>query len=131
MVRTIPELKDAIRRRGESISSFEVESAILEHLAVREAAVVPVPAEESEDEVMAVIALKPGGELDPAELIGFLREKLAYFMIPRYLRFLDELPKTPTQKVEKHRLRAEGITDDTWDREAAGIRIGRDRLAAR
>jgi len=124
----VDRLKDAIRRRGESISSFEVESAILEHPAVREAAVVPVPADDAEDEVLAVIALKPGGQLEPAELIEFLRNRLAYFMIPRYVRFLDLLPRTPTQKVEKHTLRAAGRTADTWDREAAGIRVERERL---
>ncbi len=127
----VDRLKDAIRRRGENISSFEVERAILEHPAIREAAVVPVPGAGSEDEVLAVVAPKPGAALEPAELIGFLRGKLAYFMIPRYLRILDELPKTPTQKVEKHKLRKTGLTSDTWDREAAGIRLGRERLTPR
>jgi crotonobetaine/carnitine-CoA ligase len=70
-------------------------------------------------------------ELDPAALIRFLCERLAYFMVPRYLRVLDALPRTPTQKVEKHRLRSEGITYDTWDRVAAGIRVERERLTAR
>ena len=65
------------------------------------------------------------GQLDPAELIEFLRNELAYFMIPRYIRILDALPKTPTQKVEKHTLRRAGIAPDTWDREAAGIRPSR------
>ena len=69
--------------------------------------------------------------LAPADLIGFLRDRLAPFMIPRYLRFLEELPKTPTQKVEKHALRQAGVTADTWDRDAAGIHVGRDRLPAR
>lgn len=127
----VDRLKDAIRRRGENISSFEVELAILEYPQVREAAVVPVPADESEDEVLAVVAANPGSTIEPVALIEFLREKLAYFMIPRYLRFVDSLPKTPTQKVEKHVLRDAGITADTWDREIAGIRVGRDRLSAR
>jgi crotonobetaine/carnitine-CoA ligase len=128
----VDRLKDAIRRRGENVSSFEVERAILEHPAVREAAVVAVPADAAaEDEVLAVVACKPGATLSPADLTGFLRERLAPYMIPRYLRFLDELPRTPTQKVEKHALRLAGVTADTWDREAAGIRIGRDRLPAR
>jgi crotonobetaine/carnitine-CoA ligase len=139
----VDRLKDAIRRRGENVSSFEVERAILEHPAVREAAVVAVPADAggagrdgsihagAEDEVLAVVACQPGAALAPAELIGFLRERLAPFMIPRYLRFVDVLPKTPTQKVEKHVLRQAGVTADSWDREAAGIVIGRDRLPAR
>jgi len=126
----VDRLKDRIRRRGENVSSFEVERAILEHPEVREAAVVAVPAD-PEDEVLAVVALRPGARLPPAELIAFLRGRLAPFMIPRYLRFLDELPRTPTQKVEKQALRQAGVTADTWDREAAGIRIGRDRLPAR
>ena len=139
----VDRLKDRIRRRGENVSSFEVERAILEHPAVREAAVVAVPADPdgpgqgvpghsgAEDEVLAVVACKPGASVPPAELIAYLRGRLAPFMIPRYLRFLDELPRTPTQKVEKHALRQAGVTADTWDREAAGIRIGRDRLPAR
>jgi len=127
----VDRLKDAIRRRGENVSSFEVESAILEHPAVREAAVMPVPAADSEDEVLAVIALKPGAHLEPEALIGFLSEKLAYFMVPRYLRFLDALPRTPTQKVEKHLLRETGVTADTFDAVAAGLRIARERLPAR
>jgi crotonobetaine/carnitine-CoA ligase len=127
----VDRLKEALRRRGENISSFEVESGILAHPAIREAAVVPVPGEGSEDEVMAVIALTPGAELEPAELIEYLKDKLAYFMIPRYVRLLDELPKTATLKVEKHALRTAGITPDTWDREQAGISVERDRLTAR
>jgi crotonobetaine/carnitine-CoA ligase len=127
----VDRLKDAIRRRGENVSSFEVERAILDHPSVREAAVVAVPASGAEDDVLAVIALKPGAALAPADVVSFLRERLAPFMIPRYLRFLDQLPRTPTQKVEKHALRQVGVTADTWDREAAGIRIERDRLPAR
>jgi crotonobetaine/carnitine-CoA ligase len=123
--------KDAIRRRGENIPSFTVESAILQYPAVREAAVIPVPAAESEDEVLAVITLNPGTELEPAALIRFLSERLAYFMIPRYLRICDALPKTPTQKVEKYVLKSEGVTSDTWDRVVAGISVKRERLSAR
>ena len=127
----VDRLKDSLRRRGENISSFEVENAILAHPSVREAAVVPVPGDGSEDEVLAVVALVPGAALEPAELLEFLRDKLAYFMMPRYVRVLDALPKTPTQKVEKHVLRRDGVTADTWDRVAAGIAVERDRLSAR
>lgn len=127
----VDRLKDALRRRGENISSFEVESAILRHPAIREAAVVPVPGAGSEDDVLAVVAPAPGCAVEPAEVIEFLRDKLAYFMIPRYVRVLDELPRTPTQKVEKHRLREAGVTPETWDREHAGVKVERDRLSAR
>ena len=120
--------KDAIRRRGENISSFEVEADVLRHPAVREAAAIGVPSELSEDDVLVVVAPVAGAVLDPAELIEFLRPRMAHFMIPRYVRVLPELPKTPSSKVLKHELRREGVTADTWDREAAGIRIRSDRF---
>jgi carnitine-CoA ligase len=124
----VDRLKDAIRRRGENISSFEVESEILAHPAIREAAAVVVKSEIAEDEVMAVIAVKPGETLDPAELIAFLRPRMAHFMIPRYVRFVDGLPRTPTAKIEKVKLRAIGLTEDTWDRERAGVVVKREKI---
>jgi carnitine-CoA ligase len=124
----VDRVKDSIRRRGENISSCEVEIELLAHPAVREAAAVAVPSEHGEDEVLAVLSLVPGARLDPVELIEFLRPRLAHFMIPRYVRITAELPKTPTQKAEKHRLRAEGVTPDTWDREAAGVRVRREKI---
>jgi carnitine-CoA ligase len=126
----VDRMKDAIRRRGENISSFEVEAELGAHPKVREAAVVAVPSEFGEDEVLAVIAPVPGETVDPAELIAFLAPRLPHFMVPRYVRILADLPKTPTQKVEKHVLRNEGLTDDAWDRESAGIRFRRERLAS-
>jgi crotonobetaine/carnitine-CoA ligase len=125
----VDRLKDAIRRRGENISSFEVEAELMAHPAVREAAAVAVPSEHGEDEVLAVVAPVAGGSVDPAELLGFLVPRMPHFMVPRYVRVLAELPKTPTQKVQKNLLRADGVTPDTWDREAAGIRVRRERLA--
>jgi crotonobetaine/carnitine-CoA ligase len=124
----VDRIKDAIRRRGENISSFEVEAEIVAHPDVREAAVVAVPSEFGEDEVMAVVAATPGRVLDPANLIEFLRNRLAYFMIPRYIRVMPELPKTPSSKVLKAEIRATGVTSDTWDREQAGIVIRRDKI---
>jgi crotonobetaine/carnitine-CoA ligase len=124
----VDRVKDAIRRRGENISSFEVENDIVAHPDVREAAVIGVPSAYSEDEVMAVIAPVPGRSIDKAELISFLEGRLPYFMVPRYIRILDELPKTPTAKVMKAELRKDGITPDTWDREAAGIKLKREKL---
>lgn len=125
----VDRMKDAIRRRGENVSSFEVEAEVLAHPAVREVAVVAVPSEHGEDEVLAVVAPVPGHDLDPAELLEFLIPRMAHFMVPRYVSIVDDLPKTPTNKVQKHLLRDGGITDDTWDREAAGIRVKRERLA--
>ncbi len=124
----VDRVKDAIRRRGENISSFEVESEIVAHPDVREAAVIGVPSEFSEDEVMAVVAAVPGCVVDCVALTGFLAERMPYFMIPRYIRILDELPKTASAKVVKAELRVAGITLDTWDREAAGITFRRERL---
>jgi crotonobetaine/carnitine-CoA ligase len=77
---------------------------------------------------MAVVALKPGETLDPVDLIAFLRPRMAHFMIPRYVRFVEGLPRTPTAKIEKVKLRAIGLTDDTWDRERAGISVKREKI---
>ncbi len=127
----VDRMKDAIRRRGENISSLEVEIEVTAHPAIQEAAAIPVPSELAEDEVMVVVSLAPEARLDPAELITFLRPRMAHFMIPRYVRVLDDLPKTPTNKVQKHLLRDEGVTEDTWDREGAGILVKRDRIGVR
>jgi crotonobetaine/carnitine-CoA ligase len=121
-------MKDAIRRRGENISSFEVELEVCAHPDVREAAAIAVPCELSEDEVMIVVAAVPGRSIDLHGLASFLMERMPYFMVPRYIRVLDELPKTPSAKVLKAELRKEGITSDTWDREAAGMRARRESL---
>ena len=126
----VDRIKDAIRRRGENISSFEVEVEIGAHPKVLETAVVGVPSEFGEDEVMAIVTPVPGTEVDPVEIISFLTPRLPHFMVPRYIRFMADLPKTPTQKIEKHLLRQQGITEDTWDRERAGIRLKREKLAS-
>jgi crotonobetaine/carnitine-CoA ligase len=125
----VDRMKDAIRRRGENISSFEVEADVGAHPAVREVAAIAVPNEMSEDEVMVVVAPVEGQRIDPVELIEFLRPRMAHFMVPRYVRIVDELPKTPTAKVQKALLREQAVTADTWDREAAGIRLKGDRFS--
>jgi crotonobetaine/carnitine-CoA ligase len=127
-LRFMDRLKDAIRRRGENISSFEVEQVLLVHPAVAAAAVFPVASELGEDEVAAAIVLREGLEPDPETLIRHCEPRLAYFAIPRYLRFVEALPLTENGKVRKAVLRDGGITADMWDREAAGVtlrRIGR------
>ena len=124
----VDRMKDSIRRRGENISSLEVEKAVLAHPDVLDAAAIPVPSGYSEDEVMVVVQPRLGGSVDALALIEFLVPKLAHFMVPRYVRIMDELPKTPTNKVQKTALREQGITADTWDREQAGIILKRDRL---
>ncbi|WP_377810155.1 AMP-binding protein [Azospirillum sp. A29] len=125
----VDRLKDVIRRRGENISSFELEAEIGAHPAVREAVTVAVPSSVGEDEVLAVVAPVPGASVDPAELVGFLAARVAHYMVPRYVRVVKELPKTASGKLQKHTLRAEGLTEECWDREAAGIRFKRETLA--
>lgn len=109
--------KDALRRRGENISSFEVEQGVNSHQAVLESAAVAVTSELGEDEVMICVTLKEGLSLSAQELIRHCEKQMAYFMVPRFVRFIDRLPKTPSERVQKYRLREEGVTVDTFDRE--------------
>lgn len=125
----VDRLKDAIRRRGENISSVEVELEIAAFPGIMEVAVLGVPSPHGDDEVMAVVAPVPGNTIDPAELIAFLLERLAHFTVPRYVRIVDSMPKTPTNKIKKHELRKIGLSQGTWDREAHGMQIKRQKLA--
>jgi len=118
-------LKDAIRRRGENISSYEVEQVLLSHPAVEVAAVFPVKSEMAEDEVMTAIVLREGASLDEVELMRFCEPRLSYFAVPRYVEFLAQLPATENGKIQKFKLRERGVTPDTWDREAAGYKLAR------
>lgn len=124
----VDRIKDAIRRRGENISSFEVENEVAAFDAVGEVAAIPVPSELGEDEVMIVVASAQGKKVDPLELFNFLIPRMAHFMLPRYIRIIDELPKTPTQKIKKHLLKDASITPNTWDREKEGIKVKRDKI---
>lgn len=124
----VDRVKDAIRRRGENISSFEVEAEVSAHPNVKECAVVAVRDEIGEEEVLAVLVLNDAEAHDPAEMIRFFVERMPHFMVPRYLRVVKAMPMTPTQKIRKNVLREEGATSDTWDREAAGIKVRRTRL---
>jgi crotonobetaine/carnitine-CoA ligase len=111
----IDRYKDALRRRGENISSYEVEQAILGHPAIVEAAVLGVPADQEagEDEVLAVVVASCA--VDPAEILAWCEGRIPAFAIPRYLRVVDVLPKTPSEKVRKAVLREDGVTSDTYD----------------
>jgi carnitine-CoA ligase len=114
----IDRLKDSIRRRGENISSFEVERIVNSYPAVLESAAVGVPSELGEEEVLVVVVPRPGAELDPAQLSQFCSENMAAFQVPRYIRVTGALPKTPTEKIQKFELRAQGIAS-AWDRLAS------------
>jgi len=114
----VDRLKDAIRRRGENISSYEVEQGMLTHEALAEVAAIGVPADQEagEDEVMVFLVLEPGAGLTAEEAWAHADRQLPAFAIPRYLHFLDELPKTPSEKVRKIELRERGIDAETHDR---------------
>jgi crotonobetaine/carnitine-CoA ligase len=116
---------DYLRRRGENISSLEVEEIIRRHGAVADVAVHGVPAADGEDEVKACVVAKPGVEIESEELAGYCAANLPYFAVPRYLEVLDDLPRTPTGRVQKFFLRERGVTDATWDRVAAGFEVRR------
>ena len=118
-------IKDYIRRRGENISSFEVERSVNAHPKVSESAAIGVKSELSEDEVKIIVVLNDGERLAPEELLDFCQERMPYFAVPRYVEFVKELPKAPTGRVQKNRLREAGITKDTWDREQAGYKVNR------
>jgi crotonobetaine/carnitine-CoA ligase len=129
----VDRVKDAIRRRGENISSFEVEAELLSHPAVHEVAAVAVPnpdvgAATGDEEVKVVVVLAPGAELSPEQLTEYLVARTPRHWIPRFMEFTSELPKTPSFKVKKAELRAAGVTDDTWDRERAGVVLEREHL---
>jgi crotonobetaine/carnitine-CoA ligase len=130
-IRFVDRLKDAIRRRGENISSFEVEQALLQHPAIAAAAVFPVASALAEDEVAAAVILADGQVLDPEALVRHCEPRLAYFAIPRYLVAVSELPLTSNGKVRKAVLRDIGITPEMWDREAAGVQLRRIGIPAR
>jgi len=121
----VDRMKDAIRRRGENISSWEVENVLNTHPQVLESAVVGVPSPLTEEEVLAIIVPKQGKTIQPHELLDFCQGRLAHFAIPRYVRVISELPRTPSQRVEKYKLRSTGLTPDTWDREIIGYKIRR------
>ncbi|WP_249137818.1 ATP-dependent acyl-CoA ligase [Bradyrhizobium tropiciagri] len=123
--RFIDRMKDSIRRRGENVSSWEVEQTIQSHPAVAVCAVYPLPSELGEDEVAAAILLEPGQSLQGVELVRHCEGRIAYFAIPRYVRIMSQMPLTENGKIKKVALRDAGVTADTWDREAAGIRLRR------
>jgi len=124
----VDRLKDAIRRRGENISSFEVEVEAIAHAHVREAAAIPVANELGDDDVMLVVATVGDTQLSPRSLFDFLVPRMATYMLPRFIEVVSTLPKTPTAKVQKHILRASGVSPKTWDRERAGIHVGRSGI---
>ena len=116
--------KDAIRRRGENIAAWSIERVINHHGKVLESAAFGVKsAEYAEDEVMVAVVLKPGERMAPEELLDFCQDKMADFMIPRFIDFVEKLPKSEVHRIMKRFLKDQGVTETTYDREKAGYKI--------
>ena len=115
--------KASMRRRGENISAWEIESVLNEHPKVLESAAYAVPSELGEDDVMVAVITRPGEKLSPEELLDFCQGRMAHYAVPRYVDFVEEIPKTGTQRVQYGILRERGITSTAWDREKAGYQV--------
>ncbi|OBA63223.1 ATP-dependent acyl-CoA ligase [Mycobacterium sp. 1100029.7] len=118
-------IKDSLRRRGENVSSVEVERVVVSHPAIAEAAAIGVPSELGEDDILVVVALQPDAALDCAELLDFCAARMPYFCVPRYVEQVNELPKNVIGRVRKDLLRAKGLTAGVWDRENYGYIVSR------
>lgn len=116
---------DYLRRRGENVSSLEVEEIMRRYEGVADVAVRSVPADDVEDEIKACVVAKPDAVIDPLELAKYCAANLPYFAVPRYIEMVDDLPRTPTGRVQKFLLRERGVSDATWDRVAAGFEVRR------
>lgn len=117
--------KDSLRRRGENVSSVEVETVVMGHPAVAEAAAIGVPSELGEDDILLVLTLLPGADLDCAELLDFCAARMPYFCVPRFVEAVDELPKNVIGRIRKDVLRARGLPPGAWDRERHGYVVRR------
>ena len=112
--------KEVIRRRGENISAFEVEAAVLTHSGIVECAAVGVPSELTEEEILLFVVARPESRLTEQAVIQHCRDKLARFQVPHYVKFVEDLPHTPTGKIEKASLKEMGLTTGVWDAESEG-----------
>jgi carnitine-CoA ligase len=117
--------KDSLRRRGENISSFEVEQAILGHPAIAEVAAIGVASDLGEDDLLVCLTAKPGADLNVTEFMDFCVKRMPRFAVPRYVEIVDELPKNVIGRILKPELRRRGVTSTTWDREEVGYVVGR------
>jgi crotonobetaine/carnitine-CoA ligase len=121
----VDRIKDSLRRRGENVSSVEVETVVMRHQAVAEAAAIGVPSELGEDEILLIVTLRPGAALDCAELLDFCAARMPYFCVPRFVETVNELPKNVIGRVRKDLLRSRGLTSCVWDREKYGYIVSR------
>lgn len=124
----VDRLKDAVRRRGENVSSVEIESEVMKIKEVAEAAIVGIPSELGDEEILLAVVRKEREAIAASDIVEFLVPRMAHYMVPRYIRFMDVLPRTPTNKVQKYVIRDDGVTKDTWDRERSGYVLKKTRL---
>jgi crotonobetaine/carnitine-CoA ligase len=121
----VDRLKDSLRRRGENVSSVEVDTTVMRHPAVLEAAAVGIPSELGEDDILVVMTLQPDTTVDFVELLDFCSERMPYFCVPRYLEVVDALPKNVIGRIRKDVLRSRGLGTGAWDRDAHGYALSR------
>ena len=121
VLRFVDRKKDAVRRRGENVSSLELEAAIRQHPAVADVAVCAIASATGEDDIRAVVVCAPDQTLDPAELFGFFKRSIPYYAIPRYVEVVEALPVNSLGRVMKHVLRAAAPGPDSWDFEDMGL----------
>ena len=121
----VDRVKDSLRRRGENVSSVEVETVVAGHPSVLEAAVVGVPSDLGEDDILLFVTVTTDGDLDYPELLDFCGARMPYFAVPRYVEIVSELPKTVIGRVRKDVLRSRGVGPAAWDRESHGYIVSR------
>ena len=115
--------KESMRRLGENISAWEIETVVNQHPAVLESGAHAVKSDLGEDEVKVVIVPQPGTSPAPEAILDFCKGKMAHYAVPRYVEFVDALPKTETHRIQYAALKARGVTPETWDREAVGYKV--------
>jgi carnitine-CoA ligase len=121
----VDRIKDSLRRRGENVSSVEVEAVVMRHPAVAEAAAIGVPSGLGEDDILLIVTLRPGATLDCAELLDFCAARMPYFCVPRFVEAVNELPKNGIGRIRKDLLRRRGVNPGAWDRENQGYILSR------
>jgi crotonobetaine/carnitine-CoA ligase len=123
--RFVGRLKESIRRRGENVSAWEVEQAVLSHPAIRDVAAFGVPSDIGDEDIMIVAVIREGHSITPETLLRHLDGRIAYFAIPRFVEFADRLPVTETGKLRRTELKQRGVGEHTFDREAIGWKVSR------
>jgi crotonobetaine/carnitine-CoA ligase len=112
-------VKERIRRRGENISSMEIEDAVRRHPAIADVAALAHPAQQGEDDIRLLVVLHQGQAAAAPDLHRWMLDKLPRFMVPRFIEIVASIPYTATNKIEKTRLMAAGLGPDVWDADHA------------